>query len=701
MLGRLFRRRRGRDHADGLIAEGNRAEADGRLEEACALYRRALEAAPGYAKGHLNLGIALEARGDIDGAIASQEAALAAQPSNPYANYNLAKLRFSRGDAAAAGALLARALAERPQFAEALALQGYVLLALGRPQDALAPLERALALRPMDFGALYHYAQALRALERLAEAQAALVRALGIDPQNVDARAALADVLAAQGDVRGSVAALEAVLAARPAWADALYNYGCMLKKLQRLSDAEAAFRRAIAAQPDHARAYQMLGGVLLGQSRIAEARELYAEGRRACPEDFGLHSAELFSLLCDERVGEDEFFARHVEFGRAIEARTPPRAAAFANVRDPKRRLRIGYLSADFCYHVIALQLLGVLEQHDRAAVEVHCYSTTEAPDSYTRALESRADVWRAWRSVSDDEIARAIADDGIDILVDLAGHSGISQLPVMARRPAPLQATWIGYLATSGLTRIDYRLTDAVADPAGATERYHTEALARLPGSQWCWRPFATVDPAAQPPCLENGHLTFGSFHGAMKLSPSARQLWARILAGLPDARFVFLGVPKGRAQEELVRDLGVAAERVTLVPYVSVNDYMGWFNAVDVALDPLPYSGANTTCDALFMGVPVLTAPGKRPASRSAASVLTAAGLADWIARDTDDYVERAIALAAEKALLAELRGSLRERLRASPLMDDRGFTRGLEAAYRRMWENWCRGLPAQGW
>lgn len=699
MFGKLFGR--GRNEADRLIAEGNRAEDERRIDEACALYRRAVEAAPGYAKAHLNLGIALEASGDIDGAIASQQAALAAEPANPFASYNLAKLRFSRGDAAAAESLLGRALAERPQFPEALVLQGYVLSALGRPQEALAPLERALALRPADFGALYNYAQALRKLERLSDAQAALARALEVDPQNVDARAALADVLAAQGDIRGSVAALEAVLAARPAWADALYNYGCMLRKLQRLPDAEAAFRRAIALQPEHARAYQILGGVLLGQGRIAEARELYAAGRRACPQDFGLHSAEVFSLLCDERVGEEEFFARHVEFGRAIEASIPARAAAFSNVRDPKRRLRVGYISADFCYHVITLQLLGILEQHDRSAFEVHCYSTTEAPDSYTRTLESRADVWRAWRRVDDDEIARAIADDGIDILVDLAGHSGVSQLPVMARRPAPVQATWIGYLATTGLTRIDYRITDGVADPAGATERLHTEALARLPGAQWCWRPFATVDTAPRPPCVEKGHLTFGSFHGAMKLSPTVRRLWARILAGLPDARFVFLGVPPGRAQEDLVRDLGVAPERVTLVPYVSVNDYMGWFNAVDVVLDPLPYSGANTTCDALFMGVPVLTAPGRRPASRSAASVLTTVGMPDWIMRDMDAYVERAISLSRETTLLAELRSSLRARLQASPLMDDRGFTRGLEAAYRRMWENWCKGLPAAGW
>jgi protein O-GlcNAc transferase len=684
-----------------LIAAGNRAEQEGRLEEAADLYRRAIAMAPGYAKSHINLGIVLESLGDIEGALASQGAALAAEPGNPYAAYNLAKLRYARGAFPEAEALLARAVQARPQFFEALVLQGLVHLAQGRAQSSIAPFEGALRERPADFSALYHYAQALRALDRLPQARAALSRALEVDRDNTDAHAALAGVLAAEGDTAGSAGALERVLAQRPEWADALYSYGCMLRKLQRLPEAEAAFLRAVGAQPDHARAYQMLGGVLLAQGRIAEARELYARARRQCPDDLALASAELFSLLCDEGVPDGEFFERHADFGRRIEARYPARTAPLVNSREPARRLRIGYVSGDFCYHVITLQMLGVLEHHDRAAFEVYCYSTAERPDPYTQALKERSDVWREWRSVSDEDMARAIAEDCVDILVDLAGHSGISQLPVMARQPAPVQATWIGYLATTGMTRIDYRITDAVADPPGATERHHTEALARLPASQWCWRPFATLAHASRPPCVDRGYVTFASFHGAMKISPAVRRLWARILAELPQARFVFLGVPKGRAQEDLVRDLGAAPERITLGPYVSVQDYMRWFDSVDVLLDTLPYSGANTTCDALFMGVPVVTAPGTRPASRSAASILTTLGLQDWIAPDGDAYVRRAVRAATEKDRLGELRTSLRARLQGSPIMDDAGFTRRLEAAYRRMWERWCAGLPAAGW
>ncbi|HKU45924.1 MAG TPA: hypothetical protein VJQ58_03505, partial [Burkholderiales bacterium] len=230
---------------------------------------------------------------------------------------------------------------------------------------------------------------------------------------------------------------------------------------------------------------------------------------------------------------------------------------------------------------------------------------------------------------------------------------------------------------------------------------ERYHTEAIARLPRPQWCWRPFFAPAQAMTPPCTRNGYVTFGSFHGAMKLAPGIRRLWAEILARVPQARFVSIGVPAGPAQDALVRDLGVPRERITLVPYVAIQDYMRWYDAVDIILDTAPYSGANTTCDALFMGVPVITAPGVRTSSRSAASILCAMGASEFVCDGGADYVDRAVALAARPARLAELRGSLRAQLQASPLMQEAAFVRDLEAAYRRMWERWCSGLPAVGW
>ena len=689
------------DRAERLIAEGNRAEDQGELLRACELYRQALALAPRYAKAHINLGVALEAMGDGAGAMRAYEQALDAEPANPAAAYNLGKLLHGRGELARAEELLIRALQSRPHFPDARIVLGAVLGARGKWHQARTELAEALRERPDDFGALFHYASALRALHELDAAKAMLQRALAIDGSNVDAHAALSDVLCAQSDLLGATAELEAVLLQRPDWADALYNYGCLLRRQLRLAEAETAFRRAVSAQPSHAGAWRMLGEVLLAQCRSEEAFDQYRLARRNCPQDFGLESAELFALSGSERISDADLFARHAAFGKRIEAAYAVRSAPFRNARDAERRLRIGYLSGDFRYHVVTLFMRPVLERHDRSAYEVYCYSKTDMKDDYTQQIVALADVWRDAVGWSDTAVAEAIAADEIDILVDLAGHSGVPQLATMALRAAPVQATWLGYLNTTGLTRIGYRISDRFADPPGVTERYHTETLVRLPHSQWCYRPFLSPALAPAPPSAKNGFITFGAFHQSNKMSRAARRLWAQVLAAVPDSRLIIVGMPCGPAEDELRRDLGgrgIARERITTVPHRSLDDYLRGFDEVDIALDTTPYSGGTTTCDALWMGVPVITAPGSRPVSRSAASVLSTVGLSDWIAADAGDYVHRAAQFAAEREVLAELRRSLRERMRASPLMAEQRFTRDLEQAYREMWRNWCERMPS---
>jgi protein O-GlcNAc transferase len=688
------------DSADRLVAEGNRAEDDGQLARACELYRQALALAPRYAKAHINLGIALEAMGDGAGAMRCYEQALAVDRVNPAANYNLGKLLHIRGELVRAEELLTRALQGRRDFPEARIVLGSLLVSQGKWQRAATEFEEALRQRPDDFGALFHYARVLQALKRMDDARTMLRRAIALEPANADAHAALSDVLCAQSDLAGATAELEAVLVQRPDWSDALHNYGCVLRRQLRLAEAESAFRRAVAAQPGHAGAWRMLGEVLLAQCRSDEAFEHYQLARRNCPQDFGLESAELFALCGSERISDADLFARHEAFGKRIEAAHPARIGPFRNARDPRRRLRIGYLSGDFRYHVVTLFMLPVLERHDRSAYEVYCYSTTDMKDGYTQRLAAHADVWRDAAGLSTAELTELIAADAIDILIDLAGHSGVPQLATMAERPAPVQATWLGYLNTTGLTRIDYRISDRFADPPGVAGRWHTEALVRLPHSQWCYRPFHSPPVHAMPPSLKNGFVTFGAFHQSNKLSPATRRLWARVLAAVPDSRLLIVGVPSGRTQDDLRRDLGgpgVAGERITARPYGSLEDYLRGFQEVDIALDTTPYSGGTTTCDALWMGVPVITAPGSRSVSRSAGSVLSTVGLSDWIANDAEDYVRRAARFAGERELLAELRGSLRNRMRASPLMAEEQFTRELEQAYRQMWRNWCAEIP----
>ena len=684
--------------ADRLIAEGRTAEEAGRIEEACERYRAAVAAAPEYAKSHLNLAIGLEALGNADEAMRSYRAALERGPADPYAAFNLGRMLYARGSLVEAEQLIRRALEVRPEFPEANVVLASVLDERGDPAGAVLALEASLAQRPDYPGALYNYATILKKVGRLAEAESALRAALRVEPDFLDARRVLFDLCESLGDLPGAIAELEALLERQPNWVDALYNYGRLLRQQMRLAESESVLRRVIALDPRYAPAYRMLGGVLLAECRIEEALELYRLGRAQCGDDLRLESSELFVLNCSDGIGDEELFARHAAFGARLEATVAARFAPFANTREAGRRLRIGYLSADFCFHVVTQFMIPLIERHDRGACEVYCYSTGGRTDNFTKRISSRADVWRELPGMPEPALADAINRDGIDILVDLGGHAGLAQLGVFAQQPAPVQATWLGYLNTTGLTRMQYRLSDRISDPPGLTEHLHTETLVRLPNSQWCYRPWLQIECADVPPCKRRGFATFGSFNQAMKLSPTVRSLWASILLRLPDSQLVIVGVQPGRATEGLLREFagaGIDPARLTILPYLPLEEYYRRFNEVDIALDTMPYSGGTTTCDALWMGVPVLTLPGSRPSSRSAASLLTSAGLGDWIAPNPGQYVAMAVAFARDHAKLADLRRTLREKMRRSPLMDEAQFARDIEDAYRGMWRTWCSG------
>jgi len=719
-----------RDTAEHLIAQGNRAEKQGRLHEACDRYREAAAAAPGYSKAHLNLGIGLEAIGDTDGAIGCHEQALACEPADPYANYNLGRLLLSRGVLQRAEQLLGQALRSRPDFPEARIMMAHALQAQGGLEASAVELEVALRQRPDDFRANYQYGLVLRGLDRLADSESALRRATVINPENVDAcydlatllmarnemgqaepylravlarkpdfveaRAALCRVLETEGDLTAATAELEAVLEQRPNWADALYTYATFLMRMDRNAEAEAVLRRIIAIDSSFVLAYRILGYLMYREGRIAEALDVCRAGRMCIPDSFELASLELFVLNFADDVSVETLFGRHREFGERLEATFAPRFTHCGDGRDPERRLRVGYVSSDFKYHPVGQFILPVLERHDRSRFEVYCYATGKRDDEITRQLAMRADVWRNVPTLSELELAEVIQRDHVDILVDLAGHSSVPRLGVFAQQPAPVQAAWLGYLNTTGLKRIRYRITDRYADPPDLTDHLHTESLVRLPHSQWCYRPFISVPAAQTSPVERNGHVTFGSLGQTAKLSPSIRRLWVEVLNMLPESRLVILGVAKGRADNELLRDFagaGIAAARITIVPWVPEHEYFRWLNSIDIVLDTQPYSGGTTTCDALWMGVPVVTVAGPRSASRSAASVLTTVGLVEWIASTPDDYVRLAVESARDEKKIMQLRASLRQRILESSLMDEPRFVHDLEDAYRHMWQTWC--------
>lgn len=662
------------------------------MRAACERYRQAIALAPKHPAAHLNLGIGLEAMRDLAGALRCYEAALAVDPGNAYANYNLGKLHFQGRAFPLAERHLRAALERKADFAEAQLVLASVLEARGDLAGAVAAFEAATRLRPEDFGAWFRYAVSLLKLGRDADAESALQRALLLDPASADAHGTLADLYQSRGDFAAAARHLAKVIEQRPDWTDALFQYAHALMRLYRFDEAGSALVRASTLEPDRERYYLAQVDLLQRGGRIQEALELCRSRRERAPE---YESTELFTLNFVDTVSAEEVFARHKAFGERLEKAVAQRFLPLRNDKDPDRRLRIGYVSGEFYLHPVARFMIPLIEQHDPSRFAVHCYSVGPIADSFTRRIQAAAGVWRDTKTMKDSELADLVHHDRIDILVDLSGHSGLTRLAAFAERPAPVQVTWLGNLNTTGLTRVHYRISDAVCDPPGLTERLHTEELMRLPHSQWCYRPFVAID--VERTSSRGTGFTFGSFTQISKLSAPTRSLWARILREVPDSRLLVVGVPEGRLREELQHALagdGVDRSRIELLPFMSLQDYMRAFNEVDIALDPAPYSGGTTTCDALWMGVPVLTLPGVRPASRSAASILTALGLEDWIAASADDYVRRAARFVSGGTARA-LRRTLRERMRVSPLMQEARFARDIEQAYRTMWHRWCAG------
>jgi predicted O-linked N-acetylglucosamine transferase (SPINDLY family) len=364
-------------------------------------------------------------------------------------------------------------------------------------------------------------------------------------------------------------------------------------------------------------------------------------------------------------------------------------------NDSNPERRLRLGYVSFDFSNMTNVCFLEQVFSCHDRNAFELCLYNNTAEENVWSNRLRTHATLWRNLAELGDEAAAQVICEDGIDILVDLSGHLSKNRLRTFARKPAPVQATWLSYPATTGLDAIDYRITDPYCDPPGDSDRFYTEKLYRLPRTYWCYQPpFAY--PVTTSPLSKNDYLTFGSFNLFAKINDDVIATWARILNEMLQTRLLILTVPPGDTTEELRRRFaqhGVDNERVMIEARLTPDQFHRAFSQVDIALDPFPCNGATTTLDTLWNGVPVVTLAGHSCVSRAGVSMLSNVGLQELIAGSTSEYVEIAVRLAKDPTYLEQLRRELRVRLQASPMMDTPRFTAELEAAYRNMWRAWC--------
>lgn len=597
---------------------------------------------------------------------------------------------------AEAAYLYEQAIALAPEFPQGYLNLGIVLAAAGDREGAMDAYSKALSLDATNAFVYYNMGCLAYDGQKYEEAEALLCRALDVKPVFPEALVMWANTLESLGRDNEALEALGSALQQNPALQGARYNKALLLIKLNRYEDAEEEIRRFLAEESDHLPAVQILAISLWGQGLYSESLQLYKSLRERDPNSLELMSREAFLSNYDFNIQPVELYEYHRNFGNSLEERYPALFSEFKGDQVSGRKLRIGYLSGDFSFHPVALFILPVVERHYRKDFEVYCYYTSDKVDQVTVKMRCMADHWVDASSLSYYELAEKIYSDEIDILVDLIGHTSGSKLPVFALRPAPVQVSWMGYLNTTGLSRIHYRICDERTDPPGLSEVGHTESLVRLPNSQWCYRPFILVPSAQVAPFEKKGYITFGCFNHSMKISPEICGLWREILLSVPDSRLLCVGLSSTRKMSELIWELtrsGVDGERLEFVARASLDQYYGWFSEADIALDTYPYGGGTTTFDTLWMGVPVVAAKGCTSTSRSAASILEALDLNEWVAPGIDEYVRVAVERAHDLARIKELRTSLRSMLQRSPLMDEERFVRDLEAAYREMWQEYC--------
>jgi predicted O-linked N-acetylglucosamine transferase (SPINDLY family) len=696
------------DLAEALSNLGIVLQQQGKLDEAISTYREAIGIKPSFPEAHSNLGNALQDQGRLDEAAVAHREAIRLKPDYAKAHSNLGNVLRAQGKLDEAAAAHREAIRITPDFAEAHSNLGGVFKDQGKLDDAATAYRRAIGAAPSYAVAHYNLGTVLLEQGKLEEAVAAFSAAIRIKPDYAEAHSNLAVALNEQGKLDEALAACRQAIRLKLDDAEPHSNLGNVLKDLGRLDEALAAHREALEIKPTNAKAYSNLGLVLQEQGKLDDALAAFRTAIRVNQKHSDAHSNLLFGLNYHDALTPDQVFAAHREWAEhhGWNNTVPP---VHVNRPDMGRRLKIGYVSPDFRGHSVACFVQPLLKFHDRQAVEVFCYAEVKRLDGVTTHLRQLADHWLLTVGLSDDELAERIRADGIDILVDLAGHTANNRLGVFARKPAPVQVTWLGYPNTTGLKAIDYRLVDAVTDPVGQADSRASETLVRIPDGFLCYAPWPDLSPFENrgkeaseptiPPSLKTGIVTFGSFNNPTKISPATLDAWATLLSRLRAARLLLKGKPFVDATTRQLfldrfSERGVAANRVTLAAFEPrTTAHLAFYNQVDIALDPFPYNGTTTTCEALWMGVPVIALSGDRHAGRVGASLLGQVGLADLLAESVEEYVEIACSLAADQRRLEDLRRTLRPRMAASPLCDGAAFSRKMEAIFRMMWKRWC--------
>jgi protein O-GlcNAc transferase len=623
---------------------------------------RSPEPDPDAALTYLSQGVSLQALGDLDAAEACYRRALALDSDSAQAYANLGALLHRQGRLEQASEHYHRAVQLNPELAEAHFNIGLVLQQQGAALAAIDSFQRALRIRP-DFSEVHScLGNVYLSLDRREEAAASCLRGLQLAPHAPDLHS----------------------------------NLGLILNAQDRFTDAVESFEKALALQPDHVPALNNLGQTWQSLGDTERALGCYRAVLERHPTLLQTHSNLLQVMTFRRATSPDDYLKEASRYG-SIASRVTP-FARWTRASGDAAVLRVGIVSGDLVAHPVGYFLEGIVGKLDRSKVELVAYVTQPMEDDVTARLKPSFSVWRSLNGLSDEAAAERIHEDGIHILVDLAGHTAHNRLPVFAWKPAPVQVSWLGYWASTGLAEIDYFLADPVSAPDSQRPHF-TEKIWRLPETRLCFTAPTEAVPVAPLPAEKNGYVTFGSFQNLAKIDNGTLALWSRVMQSVPASRLRLQAkqLGDGATRQALLlrlKHVGIDAERVTLAGPSMRQAYLAAHNAVDIILDTFPFPGGTTTCEALWMGVPTLTLAGHTLLSRQGASLLTCAGLEEWVAHGEDEFVAKAVANACDVERLMRLRAGLRQQVLASPLFDAERFARRFETALACMWEESTR-------
>jgi len=662
------------DRAEGFYNNlGNVFYAQGKFDEAQHCYQQALALNPNFGEAQYNLGVVFEEQGKLEEAISCYQDTLITNPSHISAHYNL----------------------------------GGVFYKQKKITEATIYYQNALAINPKHYESLNNLGNILCKQMKFSEAVSCHQRALAINPDSIETLNSLAVALYKLGKYEEAIHFYRRVLALNPKLVETINSIGGIYYRQGKFAKAIKYYKQALSVDPEHIWAINNLGNVYKGKGLVDESIEYLKKIFEIRPDYAASHSNFLLTLNYSPSYDRASLFKEHQKFNEQHALPLAESIKPHSNERDPDKRLKIGYMSQDFRKHSVAYFIEPILANHDSEQFEIHCYYNHTQNDEVTQRLKKCTNKWVNTVELSDEEIVEQIRKDEIDIMVDLMGHTGMNRILVFAKKPAPIQMTYLGYSNTTGLTTIDYLLTDHYVNPEGS-EKFNSETLIRMPNSYFCYGPGDETKNVQvnSLPALQNDYITFASFNVRPKLSPQLLKLWSTILKEIPNSKLLLKSrnyadvvsqtdrYEREKIFEEYFADLDVEFNRVIIEGFSpSMQEHLEMYHKVDIALDSFPYNGATTTCEALWMGVPVVNLVGETHVSLMGLSILSTLGLEELIAYTPEEYVDICINLASDLDYLESIRQEMRERMLASPLMDGQTFTRELEFHYRAMWQKWC--------